>query len=241
MNRWLSTSLASLASLALLLSATQASAQSATTAGAPPAGSTQAAPPATPAAPLVVNAAPAEAPAPAPAKVLPQSGQTLSNGEYAAPMSQKTQPSYVPQSVAMSGPDTIDDYEEGRPVPAGYHTETRKRKGLIIGGAVTLGATYLLSAMVAAAGADLSDSGNNSVASLYVPVFGPFIQLANAGSSTGRFWCVIDGGAQAAGLAMLISGLVLDKTILVRNDLGATLIPIHTRDGGNGLGLMARF
>ncbi len=238
MTRWIRTALASVASLALLLSASQASAQSTTAAGAAPAGSAQAAPPA---APLVVNAAPVEAPAPAPAKLLPQSGQPLSNGEYAAPMSQKTQPSYVPQSVAMSGPDTIDDYEEGRPIPAGYHTETRKRKGLIIGGAVTLGSMYLLSAMIAAAGADLSSSGQNSVAPLYVPVFGPFIQLATAGSSTGRFWCIIDGGAQAAGLAMLISGLVLDKTILVRNDLGAMLIPIHTRDGGNGLGLMARF
>ncbi|MBS1124224.1 MAG: hypothetical protein H6Q90_6452, partial [Deltaproteobacteria bacterium] len=34
---------------------------------------------------------------------------------YPAPLSQTTQTTYVPQSVALSGPDEIDDFDFSRP------------------------------------------------------------------------------------------------------------------------------
>src|SRR4051812_9278756 len=37
---------------------------------------------------------------------------------------------YVPQSVASSGPRHINDWEEGEPIPRGYHPVHRIRKGL---------------------------------------------------------------------------------------------------------------
>ena len=80
---------------------------------------------------------------------------------YEAPLAQTTQGTYVPQSVALSGPEEITDYTEGRRAPAGYTPVKRTRKGLLIGGGATLGASYGLSVLIAAAGDDFS-SGNES-------------------------------------------------------------------------------
>src|SRR5262245_26215914 len=60
------------------------------------------------------------------------------NKQYPAPLSQTTQPSYVPQSVALSGPKQLE-YDEGQSVPPGYTPVEKKRKGPIIAGAVVLG------------------------------------------------------------------------------------------------------
>src|SRR5262249_33082790 len=68
--------------------------------------------------------------------------------EYPAPLAQTTQPSYVPQSVALSGPEELRNWHEGEPIPPGYKPVERVRKGLIIGGAITFGALYSLSALV---------------------------------------------------------------------------------------------
>jgi hypothetical protein len=177
-------------------------------------------------------------PPPPPEEEPPASGARQPNGEFIAPLSQPTQPSYVPQSVAMSGPEEIDDWDGKRAIPAGYHPETRKRKGLIISGAIMFGASYLISAF---AGSIAADTSHDGAPLLFLPVLGPFLQTSNWSSSTGRFFLVVDGGCQAAGFAMLLSGLMLEKTVLVRNDLGATLVPIRTREGGSGLALFARF
>ena len=141
-------------------------------------------------------------------------------GPYVAPLYQKTQESYVPQSVAMSGPQEIPNWNEGDPIPPGYHATTRARRGLIIGGAVTFGSLYLLSALVAAAGSDSSYGGNNREAPLWIPGLGPFVRMASNSSATGNVVLLVDGLAQCAGLTMLTVGLMSPKTVLVRNDLG---------------------
>ena len=40
----------------------------------------------------------------------------------------------------------IKDWEEGTPIPYGYHHETRARKGMVIAGSILFGVTYLYSA-----------------------------------------------------------------------------------------------
>ena len=40
---------------------------------------------------------------------------------------------YVPQSVALSGPRIITDWNDDDPVPYGYHPSTRTRTGMIVG------------------------------------------------------------------------------------------------------------
>jgi len=134
---------------------------------------------------------------------------------YAAPLSQTTQPSYVPQSVALSGPMQLDADDEMR-VPSGYTAVERTRRGPIIAGAVTFGTTYLLTALGASVANDVSAG---SATPLFVPALGPFIQMGKDQSDTGRFFLAIDGAAQCAGLALLIYGLTSKKTVWMRNDL----------------------
>jgi hypothetical protein len=151
----------------------------------------------------------------------PAGAQEAKPGEYVAPLYQQTQPSYVPQSVALSGPREMA-YQEGDPIPPGYHSAERVRKGLIIGGAVTFGTLYLFSALVAAAGADSSQNGSNPEAALWVPGVGPFLQMAQTRSATANVLLAVDGLGQSAGLVMLGFGLFSPKTVLVRNDLASS-------------------
>jgi len=129
---------------------------------------------------------------------------------------------YVPQAVAASGPRVISDWETGEPIPPGYHPVTRVRKGLIIGGAVTFGVVYLLTALTGAVVNDVSvatGGTGRSAKLLLIPVAGPFTLLGTTVSAAGQFLLVLDGVAQAGGLAMLVAGIAAPKTVLIRNDL----------------------
>jgi hypothetical protein len=185
--------------------------------------------------------APASAPAPAPA---PGFERQESAKQYTAPLSQTTQPSYVPQSVALSGPQELD-YHDGEAVPPGYTPVERRRKGPIIAGAVVFGSLYLLSSFSASVSADSSGGGKNELAALYVPIVGPFIQMGKTDSATGIYALLIDGLGQAGGAAFLLWGLTSPKTILVRNDLtGAkrTIRPVPIMTGSTtGVGVVGTF
>jgi hypothetical protein len=174
----------------------------------------------------------------------PPASAQAPNGEYVAPMQQQTQQVYMPQSVALSGPRVIKDYEDGEPIPPGYHAESRVRSGLVVGGAVTFGVLYLLSVLVGAAISDTNKSfgGKDNGDFLFVPVAGPFLQMTKTESSSGNVTLAIDGIAQAAGATMLIVGITSPKTVLVRNDLGQVhVMPMRMGDKGGGLGLVGTF
>ena len=169
---------------------------------------------------------------------------------YVAPLSQQTQGTYVPQSVALSGPEEITEIGDRRSAPAGYTTVMRARKGLIIGGAVTLGATYLVCAMTAAAGADDArsqasyneGSGKNELSAMWIPVAGPFIQMARSDSSTANVFLFHLGAAQVAGAIMLYYGLTTEKRVFVRNDLVGNLhLSPMTGNNTTGMALSGQF
>ncbi len=175
-------------------------------------------------------------------------------------MQQQTQQTYVPQSVAMSGPRVIHDWREGDPIPPGYHPATRARAGLIAGGATLFGVPYLISVLVAAGNAD---SGNANA--MYIPVLGPFIQMGSvksgtqscvdgfcsysggidpAGVAVADIFLVIDGVLQGVGVAMAVFGIAVPKTVLLRNDLGAlknvSVMPVVAKNM-TGLGVTGQF
>jgi hypothetical protein len=159
--------------------------------------------------------------------------------EYPAPLSQRTQPSYVPQSVALSGPPILA-HAEGEPVPPGYTAVPRRRTGALIAGATVLGSLYMLSAMAASISAD----DDNELAPLFMPVVGPFAQLFGTESASGRFFLVVDGLGQSAGLALLIYGLTSMKTVLLRNDLTTSSSPrprVLPVVSARGVGLVGTF
>ena len=161
---------------------------------------------------------------------------------YPAPLTQQTQSTYVPQSVALSGPEEIEDFDSTRPVPLGYTPVQRTRKHLIVGGAVTLGVTYGLCSFAAAIGEDTRGSGTNEIAALWIPVAGPFVQLGKIDSATGKFFLVGLGGAQLAGAIMLYYGLTTTQRVLVRNDLvGSLTVAPMAGDGATGMVLSGRF
>jgi hypothetical protein len=186
-----------------------------------------------------------EAPRPLPPPPPPPVSAQAPNGEYATPLAQQTQQTYVPQSVAFNGPRIITDWNEGEPIPPGYHASARAQKGLIIGGAVMFGVLYLLSAVVAAG---VSDANHATGATwnddaLYIPAVGPFIQMSGTSSALGNVTLAIDGAIQTGGIAMFVYGLTNPKTVLVRNDLGSQplVVPMRVGSDGYGMGLLAKF
>jgi hypothetical protein len=128
-------------------------------------------------------------------------------------------------------------------VPVGYTPVQRTRRHLIVGGAVTFGVSYGLSAFAAAIGEDASrSSGKNEIAALWIPVAGPFVQLAQTDSATGKFFLVGLGGAQLAGALMLYYGMTTTQRVLVRNDLvGSLAITPMAGNGASGMMLSGRF
>jgi len=173
----------------------------------------------------------------------PPKSTVAPNGEYVAPLSQTTQSTYVPQSVAMSGPRFIKDWEPGMPIPQGYHAETRFRKAPVIVGAAVFGGFYLYSSFFAAIGEDTRSNGEeNPLGWLFVPVLGPFLQMMETDSATGKYVLFIDGMAQLTGAALMIGGMMYPKHLLVRNDLASmTVVPMKVGMEGSGFGVVGRF
>lgn len=176
-----------------------------------------------------------------PAQAAPQ--QAAPTQGYGPPGSTQSPVVYAPQPTGYVGPVEISSYEEGAPIPNGYHPESRTRTGLIVAGSVTFGTMYLITALVAAGNADAHEHGSNPAAALWIPAVGPFIQMTNTDSSVAGVFLAIDGITQVAGLTMLVVGLTSPKTVLVRNDFGKVQVrPVPVVTGNTmGAGLAGTF
>jgi len=209
------------ASVLCLILAGAASASAQTPAAPPPAAAAPAAPAPAPAAPPA-GAAPVAPPPAGYAYPPPPPG-------YAYP---PPPPAYGTYPTSLRTPESSP--YTGGPVPAGYHVEERARRGLVIGGALTLGIPWALGVSFASG----SDFPNKS-GWLLVPALGPWITLATretekncyGNSSTGvdceeavdsgyKTLLVLDGFAQGAGAIMLIYGLASPKKVIVRDFVG---------------------
>jgi hypothetical protein len=143
-------------------------------------------------------------------------------------------------------------YSENRPVPAGYALDEYHLRGLIIGGAVTLGTLWAISFSVA--------SSNNFAAAngwLAVPVIGPFGWLATrkapqcnnsdyysscSDESGNRTMVAFDGIGQIAGAGMLIAGLaVTRKRLLLIDPQAAIAVAPYATSRGSGLQIIGQF
>lgn len=168
----------------------------------------------------------------------------------APPASAQEAPPFVPAAppapvlapvALVPAPQRIIDWEEGEPIPPGYHTVKRTRKGLVIGGALTFGITYLVTAL---GGAIAADTGGGRGAALFVPVFGPYGMVGEDAGATGSFLLVLNSLTQAAGVTMLSVGLAKPKSVLVRDDLAkieVTPAPMTFGANSAGFGLVGRF
>ncbi len=210
----------------------------------PPPTATATPPPPPPGPPTAPPARPDVAPPahpPGPARQPPPYGYPPPAWSYPPPPGYSAPPyAYPPPPGYGYGlpPPKYRPYHEGGPAPEGYYRDTRVRRGLVIAGAVTFGATYLVSTSVASAEQDSRDASD--WAPLFIPVVGPFITVGTAESkSFATFALIMSGLAQSGGLAMFIAGVAAPKDIWVRNDLGRfTVAPIVAGDNGVGLGLI---
>jgi hypothetical protein len=121
------------------------------------------------------------------------------------------------------------------------------RTGLVAGGAVLFGVTYLFSALAAAIASDANPGQANPYSTLWVPAAGPFIQMFQPGNgATGSLFLALDGLCQVGGISMFAIGLAAPKTMLVRNDLASSSAP-HLAlapilgPGRSGMGLVGTF
>jgi hypothetical protein len=134
-------------------------------------------------------------------------------------------------------------YDEGDPIPPGYHQDTRIRKGLVIAGAVTFGSLYLTTILITAGVQGICDadgvSGDCDEASaLYVPAIGPFIAIGTLDANApAAVFLAINGLGQSAGVAMLVAGLAARENVLVRDDISKPAIHVRPLVAGDALGL----
>ncbi|WP_437661933.1 hypothetical protein [Sorangium sp. So ce1182] len=160
--------------------------------------------------------------------------------EQVLPPPQAAPPPGYPGAPA-AGPKVLP-WREGQPVPPGYHPETRVRKGLVISGAIVFGTVYLFTAL---GGADAVYRGSSGYAPLFVPCAGPFLTLATTRQdSLETMGLVLDGLVQITGAALLLPGLLVPRTVLVRDDVSKAFVlpaPMSFGPSSAGLGLVGRF
>ena len=137
------------------------------------------------------------------------------------------QPAY---GIPVRGPEEMD-YVEGTQIPYGYTRVEKTRKGLVIGGAITLGIVYSASAVFGVIGEDLRESNETrtNTSAMWIPVAGPFLQMKETDSATGRLGLFAVGAAQVGGALMLVYGLTSPRTLLVRNDQ-LSIVPMLSKD-----------
>lgn len=156
-------------------------------------------------------------------------------------------------------PETLP-YQPGNPIPPGYHPESQIRKGLVIAGAVTTGSLWLLSSVIGLAAQSVEDdwdswddeNDDDLYWPLVIPLAGPFITVGTVGTddleAPGTMLLIIDGVAQAGGLAMLIAGAVAKRDVLVWDGTSQglpgtriSLVPTVFGRDDLGLGLLGQF
>ncbi|HXN30904.1 MAG TPA: hypothetical protein VN894_03540, partial [Polyangiaceae bacterium] len=144
------------------------------------------------------------------------------------------------------GPRFITDWRQGEPIPPGYHPVQRTRTGAIIGGAVTLGSVYLMTAFIAAVWSDVARANNESspLGGLFVPVVGPFITLTQSSSAAADFLLIMDGAAQTAGAVVLVWAVTSPRMLLARDGYAKPRLvprPMFLGRDGAGFGLSGTF
>ena len=175
---------------------------------APPQNEETAAPaPATPAPAPPAPATPATA---TPAPETPASEAPASNG----PM----------RVVIHNLPDTLP-YDEGDPIPPGYAVEERMRGGLL-GAGIGISAGFHMPMVIGSAMAIAADREDaRDYVGGFVPVVGPLILIGT--NDTGdimRALLVGNSVAQAAGMALILTAVFAQKTVLARDPSTVTIV-----------------
>lgn len=147
-------------------------------------------------------------------------------------------------------PKSASSWEDGDPVPYGYHVREEPRRGLVTAGYIVTAIPYGISAMAA-----LSADFENHSGLLLLPVVGPWMTLGrrdyaecdNDSPSHDGLACladafvvmglIADGMMQVAGATLLLTGYLATTKRLEPNGYSISLLP---QPIGTGYGLGAR-
>lgn len=153
-----------------------------------------------------------------------------------------------PQTPAGYAQRVDEPYYTGAPVGRTDQTYTTWNSSLFVGGAVVFGAAYGAAVIGAA------NSETEADQRLYVPLLGPWLDLADRGDcnvenracddeTTIKVLIVGDGILQAGGALMMVGSLLFPKT--VTHSAPATAMqkvkPIRVGTGGRGLAYTGTF
>lgn len=123
------------------------------------------------------------------------------------PPQPQPQPYYGPQPAPQP-------YYATEPAPA-YAGPKKRRKGMMVGGWVMLGGSYLFTALTGAIIADGKgvcsepERCNRVGTYMLIPVAGPFIAIGPSNTAVGSFFLGFAGLTQVAGLIMGIAGTAM--------------------------------
>lgn len=178
---------------------------------------------------------------------------------YAQPAPQPqpyAQPQPYPQPYPQPSPQPYyaqpQPYAQPAPPPQ-TRTEMRPNLGLVITGAVMLAVSWIIHGALISPFAGYSldlgfqDQWATFRATGFIPLAGPWVQLAVKPNGTGSDgwgpYLVVDGVLQAAGLTMLILGLVLQEehTVVARADAPSFAIAPMIGPALTGLAASGRF
>ncbi len=143
-------------------------------------------------------------------------------------------------------PSKVLDYQQGAPIPPGYQLRSKPRLGLVVTGAALGGAAYGFAVLGAVDTAFEDKSGF-----LPIPLAGPWLMLAAGGArdkrcppddaqcedennQMERVVLVLDGLAQATGVALLAAGFAFPRKRLELSGLDVRVLP--TAFGWHGYG-----
>ena len=117
---------------------------------------------------------------------------------------------YVQPAQPQYGPQYAPQYVQQQP-QVRYVEQTSSIKGLWIPGIIIFGVSWALTGVM---GSSLSFDSDYQTWS-WVPLVGPWVALSYANNDTEATGSLIGGIAQAAGLAMFILGISIQRTVRV--------------------------
>jgi hypothetical protein len=147
----------------------------------------------------------------------------------------------APKPVAYPcWPPEIEDFNEEKPVPAGYTKVTRVRRGMLYTGIPIWAGFYALSILTSIAGVR---SGDSAYGALVVPVAGPFITSALENERDATAILFFLGLGQVTGATLTTLGFLLPKHVLVREELakGSPRLTLQPLVAPNMTGLAGTF
>ncbi len=148
------------------------------------------------------------APAPGPVVAQPMPAPVAQPVAQPQPYPPQPQPYYGPQPAPQP-------YYATEAAPPPYAGPKKRRKGMMVGGWVMLGGSYLFTALTGAIIADGKgvcsepERCNRVGTYMLIPVAGPFIAIGPSNTAVGSFFLGFAGLTQVAGLIMGIAGTAM--------------------------------